>query len=82
MPRDALLERSILDILDRLSPTPLQERTLLREAEIATDRLIVTTDFQDSLKQLQDRKLIDRGQSALGYDQCWITDTGKAALRS
>lgn len=82
MARDISLEKTVLEILDRLSPVPLLERTLLRETEIAADRMLVTTDFQDALRSLHERKLINRGDSRMGLPQAWITDAGRAALRS
>lgn len=82
MARDISLERTILEILDRLAPVPLLERTLLREAEIAADRLLVTADFQDALRSLHERRLVNRGESALGLPIVWITEAGRAALRS
>lgn len=82
MARDISLEITILDILDRLAPVPLLERTLLRETEIALDRLLVTADFDASLRSLHERKLINRGDSRMGLPQCWITDAGRAAMRS
>lgn len=82
MPRDISLETSILDILELLSPSPLAESTLCREAEIRLDRLLTTADYQEGLRSLHDRKLIGRGDSRMGLPQCWITEAGRTARRN
>ena len=82
MPRDISLETTILDILDRLSPSPLAESTLCREAEISLDRPLLTTDYQEALRSLHERKFIGRGDNRMGLPQCWITEAGRAARRS
>ena len=78
--RDISLEMTILKILDRLFPMPLHDKTLSNETEIAMDRPILTTDFQDALQSLQARKLINRNSSRFGLPQCFITEAGRAAL--
>ena len=78
--RDISLEMTILRILDRLSPSPLRDSILCLEVEIALDRPLVTTDFQDALQDLQSRKFINRNSSRFGLPQSWITETGRAAL--
>ena len=78
--RDISLEMAILKILDRLFPTPLKDSTLSSEVEIALDRPLVTTDFQDALQSLHARKFIHRNSSGFGLPQCVITETGHAAL--
>ena len=78
--RDIVLEMAILKILARLSPTPLKDSVLCLETEIALDKPLVTTDFQDALKGLQERKLVGRNDNRFGLPQSWITETGRAAL--
>ena len=78
--RDISLEMAILKILDRLSPTPLRDSVLSHEAEIALPRPLVTTDFEDALKGLHERRLIGRGDNRFGLPQSWITEAGRAAL--
>ncbi len=81
MPRDISLEKTLLEILDLLSPEPMRETVLAHEAEICLDRPLLTTDYQDALKSLHERKLLGRGDSRMGLPQTWITEAGRAALR-
>lgn len=81
MPRDISLEKTLLELLDLLSPSPMREAVLAREAEIRLDRLLTTAEVETALKSLQDRGLLNRGKSKLDLPQAWITEAGRAALR-
>jgi len=80
--RDESLELAILKILDRLAPTPMREKTLAAEAGIAVDRNLDTEEFGDAVRSLEERSLVRQGKSAINIAQVWITDAGRAALRS
>jgi hypothetical protein len=82
MPRDISLEKTLLEILDLLSPEPMRETVLAHEAEIRLDRCLLTTDVQDALQSLHERKFVRRGESRMGLPICWITEAGRAAMRS
>lgn len=81
MPRDLSLEKTLLEILELLSPQPMRETVLAHEAEIRLDRCLVTTDVQDALQGLQERRFVGRNISKMGLPQCWITEAGRIALQ-
>lgn len=81
MPRDISTETAVLEILNRLHPTPLKESTLARETDIAADRCLTRDEFQDVLGSLADRRCIRRSQNGQGLPICYITETGRAVLQ-
>lgn len=76
-----VLNTTILQILNRL-PAGLKEKTLQNETAILMDRPTLTTvEFEDAIRELEDRELIRRDPTLLGDTLFSITGLGKEALR-
>lgn len=79
--RNKVLQKSILNILNRVDDVFLRETTLAAEAEIAVDRPLTTGEFADELRYLEDRELIEKDHTLLD-DRMWhITAKGRLALK-
>jgi len=79
--KNPLIQKSILRILSRLPDVFLREETLAAEVEIATDRTIKTTEFQDEIQELLDLGCIEKDATILGDPMYHITGKGKLALK-
>ena len=79
--RNELLERVILKNLQRVE-TGLKEKSLMCAVEVEMDRYDITTaEFEDTLRALEDKALIDRFTTLIG-DTVWgITEMGRDALK-
>ena len=79
--RNEVLERVILKNLSRVE-LGLKEKSLICAVEVEMDRYDLTTaDFEDAIRSLEDRALVDRHTTLLG-DTIWgITSMGRDALK-
>ena len=79
--KNPALNNAILKILARVA-CGLREKTLQAEAELAMDRLDLTTDeFLDALGFLEDRALVRKWDNLIG-DTVWgIEPAGRDALK-
>lgn len=79
--RNEVLERTVLRNL-RLVDCGLSERALRAAVEVDMDRPDLTTaDFEEVLRQLEDRGLVDVWQNLIGQKIWGITALGKDALK-
>lgn len=80
MARDVSAEIATLEILDRLAPTPLAEKTLARELDIAIDRQLTLNEFNAILRSLEERRMIKRSYNRMDLPIATITETGRAVV--
>ncbi|MBO7206810.1 MAG: hypothetical protein J6W10_04280 [Kiritimatiellae bacterium] len=75
------LERVILKNLHRVE-TGLKEKSLMCAVEVEMDRYDLTTnEFEDVIRSLEDKGLVDRHTTLIG-DTVWgITAMGRDALK-
>ena len=79
--KNPLIQKSILQILNRLDHVALRQSTLGSEVEIAIDRPLTTAEFADELRYLEDRGLILRDHDSFDETLWSITAQGELALR-
>ena len=79
--KNEMLERVILKNLQRVE-TGLKEKSLMCAVEIEMDRPDLTTaEFEDAIRRLEDKALVERFTNLLG-DTVWgITAAGRDALK-
>ncbi len=79
--RNEMLERVILKNLLRVE-TGLKEKSLMCAVEIEMDRPDLTTsEFEDAIKSLEDKALVEKYTNLIG-DTVWgITAMGRDALK-
>lgn len=79
--RNEMLERVILKNLQRVE-TGLKEKSLMCAVEIEMDRPDLTTaEFEDAIRSLEDKALVERYTNLIG-DTVWgITAMGRDALK-
>jgi len=76
-----MLETVILKNLMRVE-TGLKEKSLMCAVEIEMDRPDLTTaEFEDAVRVLEDRGLVERFQNLLGETVWGITAAGRDALK-
>jgi len=79
--RNRMLETVILKNLMRVE-TGLKEKSLMCAVEIEMDRPDLTTaEFEDAVRVLEDRGLVERFQNLLGETVWGITAAGRDALK-
>ncbi len=79
--RNRMLETVILKNLMRVE-TGLKEKSLMCAVEIEMDRPDLTTaEFEDAVRVLEERGLVDRFQNLLGETVWGITAAGRDALK-
>ncbi len=79
--RNRMLETVILKNLMRVE-TGLKEKSLMCAVEIEMDRPDLTTaEFEDAVRILEERGLVDRFQNLLGETVWGITAAGRDALK-
>lgn len=79
--RNETLERVILKNLNRVE-TGLKEKSLMCAVEVEMDRYDLTTaEFEDAIRSLEDKALVDSHTTLIG-DTVWgITSMGRDALK-
>ena len=79
--RNETLERVILKNLQRVD-TGLKQKSLMCAVEVEMDRYDLTTnEFEDAIRALEDKGLVDKWPTLLG-DTVWgITEMGRNALK-
>jgi hypothetical protein len=78
---DIFLTKAILHVLDTIGE-PHPEESLTSEVEIRISKPLTTTQFEDSLSQLEHARAISRGKDLFGRRTWKITDFGKKRLNA
>jgi len=79
--RNRMLETVILKNLQRVE-TGLREKSLMCAVEIEMDRPDLTTsEFEDAIRYLEDKALVNRFTNLIGETVWGITDMGRDALK-
>ena len=79
--RNRMLENVILKNLQRVE-TGLREKSLMCAVEIEMDRPDLTTaEFEDAIRYLEDKGLVNRFTNLIGETVWGITEMGRDSLK-